>query len=235
MLDTLRSMRPPEEWRVVTRREEEEHLRDVAEQLNTNMTQNHYVKRVITTEDPVKGTDVERLREKIKEDFASTVFNIHRTGPPPVRGPHGEATIELKPNATPAKQRMYQIHGPRGEAWGRMIDQLVAEGKLEDSVSAWSSPSFPVPKKKPGDYRFVVDYRRLNEATVTDGHPLPRIDDILQRQSRFRIWSVLDMKDGFHQVPLKKEHRHLTAMSTPRGTKQWTVLVMGLKNGGAIF
>ena len=43
------------------------------------------------------------------------------------------------------------------------------------------------------------------------------------------------MKDGFHQVPLKKEHRPLTCMTTPRGTKQWTVLVMGLKNGGAIF
>ena len=126
---------------------------------------------------------------------------------------------------------MYQIHGPTGEAWGRMIDQLVAEGKLEDSVSAWSSPSFPVPKKKPGEYRFVVDYQRLTEATVTDGHPLPRIDDILQRQSRFRIWSVLDMKDGFHQVPLKKEHRNLTAMSTPRVTKQWTLLVMGSRTG----
>ena len=36
-------------------------------------------------------------------------------------------------------------------------------------------------------------------------------------------------------MPLKKEHKNLTAMSTPRGTKQWTVLVMGLKNGGAIF
>ena len=43
------------------------------------------------------------------------------------------------------------------------------------------------------------------------------------------------MKDGYHQVPLKKEHRHLTCMSTPRGTMQWRVLVMGLKNGNAIF
>ena len=43
------------------------------------------------------------------------------------------------------------------------------------------------------------------------------------------------MKDGYHQVPLKKEHRHLTCMSTPRGTMQWKVLVMGLKNGNAIF
>jgi hypothetical protein len=43
------------------------------------------------------------------------------------------------------------------------------------------------------------------------------------------------MKDGFHQIPLKKEHRHITCMSTPRGTKQWKVLVMGLKNAGAQF
>ncbi len=43
------------------------------------------------------------------------------------------------------------------------------------------------------------------------------------------------MKDGYHQVPLKKEDRHITCMSTLRGTKQWTVLAMGLKNAGAIF
>ena len=99
-----------------------------------------------------------------------------------------------------------------------MIDKLVEEGKLEDGVSAWSIPSFPVPKKKPGEYRLVVDYRLLKEATVTDTHPLPRIEEILQRQGRFRVWSVLDMKDGFHQVPLKKEHRPLSCMTICRET-----------------
>ena len=49
------------------------------------------------------------------------------------------------------------------------------------------------------------------------------------------MWSVLDMVDGYHQVPMKKEHQHITCMSTPRGTKKWTVLVMGLKNAGAQF
>ena len=43
------------------------------------------------------------------------------------------------------------------------------------------------------------------------------------------------MKDGYHQVPLKESHRYLTCTSTPRGTMQWKVLVMGLKNGNAIF
>ena len=55
----------------------------------------------------------------------------------------------------------------------------------------------PGPKKKPGEYRLVVDFRRLNESTEVDSHPLPRISDILQRQGRFKIWTVLDMKDGW--------------------------------------
>ena len=70
---------------------------------------------------------------------------------------------------------------------------------------------------------------------MTDAHPLPRIEEILTRQGKFKVWTVLDMKDGNHQVPLRKEDRHITCMSTPRGRKQWTVLVMGLKNAGAIF
>jgi len=64
---------------------------------------------------------------------------------------------------------------------------------------------------------------------VKDGHPLPRIGDILQRQGKCRIWTTLDLVDGFHQMPLKKEHRNITCTSTPRGTLQWTVQVMGLK------
>ena len=47
--------------------------------------------------------------------------------------------------------------------------------------------------------------------------------------------SVLDMKDGFHQVPVRPEDRHLTAMSTPKGVYVWKVMPMGLKNAPAIF
>ena len=43
------------------------------------------------------------------------------------------------------------------------------------------------------------------------------------------------MKDGFHKVPLKEEHRDLTCMCTPRGPMRWKVLVMGLKNSGPAF
>ena len=49
------------------------------------------------------------------------------------------------------------------------------------------------------------------------------------------MWTTLDLVDGFHQMPLKREHRYITCMSTPQGTRQWTVQVMGLKNAGTQF
>ena len=106
---------------------------------------------------------------------------------------------------------------------------------VESGVSPWNTPSFPVPKENPGEYRLVEDFRKLNDATNDDAHPLPRKEDILQRQGKFKMWSVMDLKSGYHQMPLKVEHRPLNCMSTPRGTMQWKVLVMGLKNGNAMF
>ena len=73
----------------------------------------------------------------------------------------------------------------RREALIKLIDKLIEEGKVEPGVSEWCSPTFPVAKKKPGEYRLVVGFRNLNGSTLTDSHHLPRIDDILQRQGQF--------------------------------------------------
>ena len=125
--------------------------------------------------------------------------------------------------------------GERREACVNYVDKLLLEDLIEVSFSEWSSPAFVVPKKVKGQWRLVIDYRYLNSQTKADAHPLPRISEILQRQGKFKIWTVLDMKDGFHQIPLPEEYRDLTSMSTPKGTYRWKVMPMGLKNAPAIF
>ena len=97
------------------------------------------------------------------------------------------------------------------------------------------SPAFPVKKKEAGKWRLVVDYRVPNAATIPDSYPLPRIEEILARQGHFKIWSVLDLKAGYHQVPLKAESRPITSMATPKGPRQWRVVPMGIVNGNAIY
>ena len=64
------------------------------------------------------------------------------------RGPHGESNFELKPNAEPKTIKPFNLVGERRAAMIELIKNLESEGKIEPGVSAWTSPAFPVPKKK---------------------------------------------------------------------------------------
>ena len=79
-------------------------------------------------------------------------------------------------------------------------------------------------------WRLVVDYRAVNAATVPDAYPLPLIEEVIAKRAKSTVFTVLDLRHGFHQMPLRKEDRHMTAMCTPCGSVQWTLMLMGLKN-----
>lgn len=80
-----------------------------------------------------------------------------------------------------------------------ILDELLSEGVIRPSNSAYSSPIVLV-KKKSGDYRLCVDYRELNKITVRDNFPTPLIDDQLDRLREKEIFTLLDLKNGFHHV-----------------------------------
>ena len=117
----------------------------------------------------------------------------------------------------------------------KLLAEFIERGWIEPSDSEWASPAFIVPKKEKGEWRLVVDYRGLNEQTEHDSYSLPLIDSILQKQQKKRIFTVLDLKHGYHQMPLHPDSRPCTAMSTPLGPMQWKVVPMGAKNGNAAF
>ena len=131
------------------------------------------------------------------ETYLKTVFRPNFGGMPPKRGPFGDATIVLKPDAEPKNIKPFHLIGDRRDGMIKLIKQLEMDGKIELGVIEWSSPAFPVPKKNPGEWRLVIDYRYTNDCTRADAHPLPRIGEIIQRQGKYKLWSVLDMKDGF--------------------------------------
>jgi hypothetical protein len=82
--------------------------------------------------------------------------------------------------------------------------------------------------------RWVNDYRALNTNTVTDSHPLPRVDDILADCAKGKIWSKMDMTNSFFQTRVHPDDIHLTAVTTPLGLYEWLVMPMGLRNSPAI-
>ena len=155
--------------------------------------------------------------------------------PAPGRGPFGMAKIELIPGAMPRRQRSFKMVGEREEALKIILEDYIARGWLEPSFSEWGSPCFVVPKKIEGEWRLVVDYRGLNEVTLHDSYELPLIADLLQKQVKKKMFTVLDMKKGYHQMPLDPKSRPYTAMTSHVGLLQWRVMPMGAKNGNAAF
>ena len=115
------------------------------------------------------------------------------------------------------------------------INDMLERGVIETSDSPWSSPIVLV-NKKDGTIRFCIDYRKLNDVTVKDSYPIPRIDTTLDALSGAKWFSTIDLKSGYWQVDMSPADKTKTAFSIPGGGHwQFTKMPFGLCNAGATF
>jgi len=117
----------------------------------------------------------------------------------------------------------------------QILDLRLSQGFIRPSHSQFVSPSFIVPKSDPSALpRWVCDYRVLNSNTLPDNYPMPKISEILSNCGRGKIWSKIDLTDSYFQTQVHPNDIHKTAVSTPCGLFEWTVMPMGFCNAPAI-
>lgn len=146
-----------------------------------------------------------------------------------------EHKIRLKDGVVPIKQRYYPRNPKMQEIIDQDVKEMLKDGVIEPSNSPWSSPIVLV-QKSTGKYRFCVDMREVNTASVKDAYPLPRIDAILDKLRHARILSTIDLRKGYWQVPLAEESRPITAFTVPGlGLFQFRCMPFGLHSAGATF
>ena len=114
------------------------------------------------------------------------------------------------------------------------VADMLAEGVIRPSSSPYASPVTLVPKKD-GTTRFCVDYRKLNSVTVRDQYPLPQIQDIFDQIGGSTIFSTLDLKAGYWQLPMEEESIAKTAFRCHMGHYEFLRMPFGLTNAPSVF
>ena len=140
----------------------------------------------------------------------------------------------IETTGVPIRQGVRRVPLPQREEIRKLIKEMQEKDIIAPSKSPWASPIVLVPKKD-GSTRLCVDYRRVNEITHKDAYPIPRVDDTLDTLAGSKWFSTLDLKSGYWQVEVDREHREKTAFCTHEGLFQFNVIPFGLCNAPATF
>ncbi|XP_065939476.1 uncharacterized protein [Magallana gigas] len=134
----------------------------------------------------------------------------------------------------PIQMKPYPIPYALQDKVKRELQQMMDLGIIEETDSPYSAPVVLI-KKKDNSLRFCVDFRELNKITVFDPRPMPRIDAILNKISKAKFISKLDLTKGYWEVPLDDDAKRKSAFVTPFGHFSFTVMPFGMVNAPATF
>ena len=136
--------------------------------------------------------------------------------------------------ARPVRQRMRRTPVGFQEEEEKHLTKMLDAGVIKPSSSAWAAVPVLV-RKKDGSVRWCLDYWALNNVTVKDAFPLPKIEECLDSLAGSQFYSTLDMNSGYWQIELEEADQHKTAFITKYGLFEWTRMGFGLCNAPATF
>lgn len=134
----------------------------------------------------------------------------------------------------PVYQRARRLAAPERELVNVQVNEWIRDGVIQPSLSDYASP-IVLAKKRDGSIRLCVDYRHLNRKIIRDRYPLPIIEDQLDALQGVKLYSTLDLKNGFFHVTVDEQSRKYTAFITPDGHYEFLRVPFGLCNSPAVF
>ncbi len=142
-------------------------------------------------------------------------------------------SLQLVPAAKPVQRRPYWLSPALKLIADEEIDRLLALHIIQKSSSEWAAGMFFVEQGE--KLRMVIDYKPLNAFTAVLPVPLLSCNELLSLLTGMKFFATLDLKSGYHQVPMTEKDRHLTAFITHRGLFEFTRVPFGLTNAPAHF
>jgi hypothetical protein len=168
---------------------------------------------------------------RVVQDYPN-IFSEELPGMPPNHDI--EFLIELLPGTPLISKRPYRMPVNELVELKKQIAKLQAKGFIRPSSSPWGAPVLFV-EKKDGTQRICVDYRSLNEVTIKNKYPLPRIEDLFDQMKGANVFSKIDLRSGYHQLKIRESDIPKTVFRTQYGLYEYTVMSFGLTNAPTSF
>ena len=185
--------------------------------------------------DVILGLDFQTQHKSVTFDYGGdkpslTICGLSTMKTPPVE-PFKNLSTDCRPIIT--KSRRYSSDDTT------FIDnecsrRLLKEGIIKNCQSPWRAQVVVV--KRDQKKRLAIDYSQtINRFTLSDAFPSPNINELVNKIAQFRVFSTVDLKSAYHQIPLKPEDRKYTAFEASGGLYQFTRLPFGVTNCVACF
>jgi hypothetical protein len=142
--------------------------------------------------------------------------------------------IDLEPGKKHGYGPLYNMSRDELLVLRKYLDENLIKGFIRASKSPVASPVIFV-RKPGGGLRFCVDYRGLNAVTIKNRYPIPLIQETLQRLSKAKFFTKLDIVAAFNRLRISKGDEYLTAFRTRYGLFEYLVMPFGLANAPSTF
>ena len=150
----------------------------------------------------------------------------------------GKIKPHINKDVPPVTQRHRRVLFHLRKKFEDQLDKLLQEDIIEvaEGPTPWVSPIVIVPKPKdPESIRMCVDMRSANKAPERERHITPTMDEIIVKLNGAKIFSKLDLNQGYHQIEINEESRYITTFSTHKGLFGYKRLNFGIASAAEVF